>query len=113
MDLLLDAENNYSDALALINTDFTESLGGAMSNTQPMTVEEGQAQFGQLEHHMNQIEGQVGRMISSLDGLKDMMGRLTIKEPSKSRLVMRSHCLSSLTNFYVYYSPPDSYALYP
>jgi len=40
MDLLLDSENNYSDALAPINTDFTESLGGAMSNTQPMTVEE-------------------------------------------------------------------------
>jgi len=103
MDLLLDSENNYSDALAPINTDFTESLGGAMSNTRPMTVEEGWAQFGQLEHHMNQIEGQVGRMISSLDGLKDMMGRLTIKEPSTSRLGMRCHSLSSLTNFYAYY----------
>ncbi len=103
MDLLLDSENNYSDALAPINTDFTESLGGAMSNTRPMTVEEGWAQFGQLEHHMNQIEGQVGRMISSLDGLKDMMGRLTIKEPSTSGLGMRCHSLSSLTNFYAYY----------
>ena len=41
MDLLLDSENNYSDSLAPVNLDFAESLGGAMSNTWPMTVEEG------------------------------------------------------------------------
>ncbi len=91
MDLLLDAENNYSDSLAPVNVDFAEPLGGAMSNTWPMTVEEGQAQFGQLEHHMSQIEGQVGRVISSLDGMKKMMGGLTIHEPSTSRLGMSCH----------------------
>ncbi len=69
-----------------------------------MTVEEGWAQFGQLEHHMNQIEGQAGRMISSIDGLglKDMVGRLTIKGPSTSRLGMSCHSLSPWTNFYAY-----------
>src|SRR5258708_6870617 len=76
MDLLIDAESNYSDALAPVHIDYRESQGGAMSSIQALTAEENRAQFGHLDHRITQIEKSLNNFSASLGDIRDMMSVL-------------------------------------
>src|SRR6266581_3422174 len=81
--MLGDVENNYSDALAPVHINYSESQNGAMSHLNPMTAEEARSQFGHLGVRMDQIKAGFNTVQASLDELRNTMGVLIPHRPNR------------------------------
>ncbi|KAF8337646.1 uncharacterized protein EI90DRAFT_3256577, partial [Cantharellus anzutake] len=73
IDALQDNEVDYSDALAPVKTDYRGSLGGAASDSQAMTVGEGDAQFQWVNQ---QISTLISDLRTSNQSLMEQLGQV-------------------------------------
>ncbi|KAF8338213.1 uncharacterized protein EI90DRAFT_3118638 [Cantharellus anzutake] len=95
-DMLADVEHNYSDALAPVHIDYSESQNGAKSHLNPMTAEETRSQFGHLGTRIGYVESQLRRLDQIEAGFNTIQASLDeLKYYAMGMLVPHYHPLTT------------------